>query len=290
MRAWFACVVVLRFYFFSLPHFHEVFSFNFFHAKSVLEKRGFPLFSFLCVCIFLVFGRICAVLCVCVYVCERAAADVVCVLPCIASASFSGACKACVAVATHEDVGFIPVHERLLGRRLDEDIDFATRLLEELLDFGHGAVAAELIAVDGEVDPFVIDTRDVSREERDSAAELRVGDGDEVRLTRHEAALDEDFASLQLLRLGGESADGEPGEESGERARDCVLHRGHALLAWIAWWYFDSTSFPYQLPWRFSLSIFFNAGGEQEMRVHNKKNRFFLFFLFYVCIFLVFGR
>jgi len=89
--------------------------------------------------------------------------------------------KASVAVATHEDVGFIPVHGDL-GRRLDEDIDFAARLLEELLDFGHGAVAAELIAMDSEVDQSVIDTRDVSREERDGAAELRVGDGDEVGL------------------------------------------------------------------------------------------------------------
>ena len=157
--------------------------------------------------------------------CERAADEVVCILPCVACACFSGAGKASVAVAADEDVGFIPVHGDL-GRRLDEDIDFATRLLEELLDFGHGASMAELIAMDGKVDPFVIDARDVSREERDSAAELRVRNGDEVGLARHEDALDEDFASLQLLRLGGESADGEPGEESGERARDCVLHRG----------------------------------------------------------------
>jgi hypothetical protein len=33
------------------------------------------------------------------------------------------------------------------------------------------------------------------------------------------------------------------------------------LLRMRAWWYFDSTSFPYQLPWRFSLSIFFDAAG-----------------------------
>ena len=153
-------------------------------------------------------------------------------------------------MAAHEDVGFIPVHGDR-RRRLDEDIDFAVRLLEELLDFGHGAVATELIAMDGEVDQSVIDTHDVSREERDGAAELRVGDGDEVGLARHEDALDEDFASLELLRLRRESADGEPGEDSGERARSCDC--GHA---WIAWWYFDSTSFPYQLLWRFSLSIF----------------------------------
>ena len=156
-------------------------------------------------------------------------------------------------MAAHEDVGFIPVHERLLGRRLDEDIDFAARLLEELLDFGHGAVAAEFIAVDSEVDQSVIDTRDVSREERDGAAELRVRDGDEVRLTRHEDALDEDLTLLQLLRGSGERADGESRQESGERARSGVLHSGHA---WIAWWYFDSTSFPYPSLWWFSLSIF----------------------------------
>jgi len=133
-------------------------------------------------------------------------------------------------VAANEDVGFIPVHGDL-GRRLDEDIDFAARLLEELLDFGHGAVAAELIAMDGEVDQSVINTSDVSREERDGAAELRVRDGDEVGLARHEDALDEDFTRLELVGLGGESADGEPGEESGERARSCVLHSGHAWNA-----------------------------------------------------------
>ena len=133
--------------------------------------------------------------------------------------------------ATDEDVRAIPVHERHLGRRLDEDIDFTARLLEELLDFRHRAIVTELIAVCGEVDEGVINARDVSREERDSAAKLRVGDGNGMGLTRHEDALDEDFASLELVGLGGERADGEPGEESGERARgnngllglDCVV-------------------------------------------------------------------
>ena len=82
----------------------------------------------------------------------------------------------------------------------------------------------------GEVDEGVINTRDVSREESDGAAELRVGDGNGVGLTRHEDTLDEDFASLELVGLGGESADGEPGEESGERARGCVLRSGHAWI------------------------------------------------------------
>jgi hypothetical protein len=41
---------------------------------------------------------------------------------------------------------------------------------------------------------------------------------------------------------------------------------GHALLAWNAWWYFDSTSFPYQLLWWFSLSIFSMFSKCREMR------------------------
>jgi hypothetical protein len=110
-------VVVLRFYFFSLPITVVVFSFNFFHAKSELgaacggvafpkgevllnpyrlEKRGFPLFSFyvyvfswcfICFSVLycLVYG-VRDVMCVCVR--ERAAADVVCVLPGVACACF----------------------------------------------------------------------------------------------------------------------------------------------------------------------------------------------------------
>jgi hypothetical protein len=33
------------------------------------------------------------------------------------------------------------------------------------------------------------------------------------------------------------------------------------------WWYFDSTSFPYQLLWRFSLSIFLSGSECRELRV-----------------------
>jgi len=43
---------------------------------------------------------------------------------------------------------------------------------------------------------------------------------------------------------------------------------GHA---WSAWWYFDSTSFPYQLPWRFSLSIFFGAAGSAGIGVTRRR-------------------
>jgi hypothetical protein len=35
----------------------------------------------------------------------------------------------------------------------------------------------------------------------------------------------------------------------------CIVE-GIADMLGFAWWYFDSTSFPYQLLWRFSLSIF----------------------------------
>jgi hypothetical protein len=40
---------------------------------------------------------------------------------------------------------------------------------------------------------------------------------------------------------------------------------GHAwnCFCGCVWWYFDSTSFPYQLLWRFSLSIFFDMRGVQ---------------------------
>ena len=141
--------------------------------------------------------------------------------------------------ATDEDVRAIPVHERRLGRRLDEDIDFTARLLEKLLDFRHRAIVTELIAVCGEVDEGVINARDVSREECNGAAELRVGDGNEVGLTRHEAALDEDFASLELVGFGGESAKGEPRQESGERAGSDTLRRGHACLVVLRFYFFS---------------------------------------------------
>jgi hypothetical protein len=36
------------------------------------------------------------------------------------------------------------------------------------------------------------------------------------------------------------------------------------VLGVLAWWYFDSTSFPYQTLWRFSLSIFLVRRGVQE--------------------------
>ena len=256
-HAW-NCVVVLRFYFFSLPSTVAVFSFNFFAIASYMKKRGStPLFLlFLCI---VLFGRVCAV-CVNTKWCANTKWCMNtkwCVNTkwCARGVSPAVACSPARAIggATDEDVRAIPVHERHLGRRLDEDIDFATRLLEKLLDFRHRAIVTELIAVGGKVDEGVINTSDVSREEGNGAAELRVRDGDEVCLTRHEDALDEDFASLELVGLGGESADGEPGEESGEWARGDTLRRGHA---WIAWWYFDSTSFPYPSLWRFSLSIF----------------------------------
>jgi hypothetical protein len=35
-------------------------------------------------------------------------------------------------------------------------------------------------------------------------------------------------------------------------------------IALLAWWYFDSTSFPYQLLWRFSLSIFLTEKKDQD--------------------------
>ena len=213
----FACVVVLRFYFFSLPISVAVFSFNFFHDRVTHKKKGlYPSFS--SILRIVLFGRGC-VLCVNMKWCVR-------------WVSPAGACGAAIAIggATDEDIRAIPVHERRLGRRLDEDIDFTARLLEELLDFRHRAIVTDLIAVCGEVDEGVINARDVSREERDSTAELRVRDGDEVGLARHEDALDEDFASLELVGLGGERADGEPGEESGERARGCVLRGGHAWI------------------------------------------------------------
>ena len=40
------CFVVLSFYYFSLPIAMAFFSFNFFHDRIELEKRGFPLFFF----------------------------------------------------------------------------------------------------------------------------------------------------------------------------------------------------------------------------------------------------
>jgi hypothetical protein len=162
-----------------------------------------------------------------------------------------------IGAARKKDVGFIPVHERHFGRVLNEDVDFTTRLLDELLDFRHRTIVAELVAVDGEVNLSVINTRDVSREERDGTAELPVSDGDEMRLTRHEDALDKDFTLLQLLRVRGERADRKSRQESGERARGGVLHRGHDCFAWIAWWYFDSTSFPYLSLGQTSVSIFY---------------------------------
>ena len=60
---------------------------------------------------------------------------------------------------------------------------------------------------------------------------------------------------------------------------------GHALLAWIALWYFDSTSFPYPSLWRVFLSIFFKRRKCRESRHSIKKPGVFLGFLMYVCIF-----
>jgi hypothetical protein len=184
-----------------------------------------------------------------------------------------------LSIVRNEEIGTIRVEECFFRRILDEDINDTVCHLEELLDFLHGASVDDLIAVNGEVDSFVIDTRDMSREECDDAAEMRVSDGGEVRLASHEAALDKNLAVLELLSIRGESADGEETEERRERARSCVLHCRHALLAWSAWWYFDSTSFPYPSLWRFSLSIF----------SIKKKTRVVLFFYFlcdFSCLFI----
>jgi hypothetical protein len=59
----------------------------------------------------------------------------------------------------------------------------------------------------------------------------------------------------------------------------------------VAWWYFDSTSFPYQLLWRFSLSIFSkrdaSAGACGTPRgTYRKKQVCFPVFYFFM-IFLV---
>ena len=172
----------------------------------------------------------------------------VCALPAVVSVDARA-----IGTAADEDVR---THEGRsdVRRRLDEDIDFAVGLLKKLLDFCHRTIVTELIAVDGEVDEGVINARDVSREECNGSAELRVGDGNEVSITRHEAALDEDFASLELVGFGGESANGEPRQDSGERAGSDTLRRGHA---WIAWWYFDSTSFPYLSLQQKTVSIFY---------------------------------
>jgi hypothetical protein len=41
----------------------------------------------------------------------------------------------------------------------------------------------------------------------------------------------------------------------------------------LAWWYFDSTSFPYQLLWRFSLSIFFESVVVPHSAAEKKKDQ-----------------
>jgi hypothetical protein len=43
------------------------------------------------------------------------------------------------------------------------------------------------------------------------------------------------------------------------------------MLGMRAWWYFDSTSFPYQLLWRFSLSIFLMCGERRDLGRHKKR-------------------